>query len=448
MAAKDTVIPGGAANQKRAKFQNIRAIIIAAVAVILFGGFAIWVQRPKTETDTVAGGAVDRLTDTVARNPGDAESFKQLNDQVQGIEGALDDGKKRDDDLQRTMDELLNAVRGENASEAQMADEMELLTQQVLDLQRRLTAREERPETARAPTPQSGPLGAGQGGAVGASPAPIGFGPRGRTSSELIEPTARRSQQVINLTSEAGAQALDAFDQAINGSLSETKEPKVFDTAHYIPANAYAPARVLVGVDAATGREAQADPQAAVFQITGPARHVVVDGEIQLTDLTGCLVNGAATGNLSTERVTIKLQKMTCPNPKGGATEQMVEGHVTQLGKAGIRGTIVSRVGDRLNKATIAGGLSGLGRAFGGVAQGGVGIGGGGGIIQEVPNTEDLALAAGGQAVAGAADTLAQYYIDQAKAIQPVVSMPTGVKVELVFISGFKARPTLSEEDR
>lgn len=447
MAGKDTIIPGGASNQNRAKSKNMRAIIIAVIFVVLFGGFAIWVQRPKAETDAPAGGAVDRLTDTVARNPGDAESFKQLNDQVQGIEGALAEGKSRDDELQRSMDEVLSAVRGESASEEQLLEEMNLLAQQVLDLQRRLTAQEERPETARAPTPQSGPLGVGQGGFTDVSPAPIGFGGQGRVTTELVEPTARRSQQVINLASEAGAAAVEAFDQAVNGSLSEAKEPKVFDTENYIPANAYAPARVLVGVDAATGREAQADPQAAVFQITGPARHVVVNGEIQLTDLTGCLVNGAATGNLSTERVTIKLQKMSCPNPDGGVTEQTVEGHVTQLGKAGIRGKIVSRVGDRLNKATVAGALSGLGRAFGGTAQGGVGISGGGGIIQEVPNTEELAIAAGGQAVAGAADTLAQYYIDQAKAIQPVVSMPTGVEVELVFISGFKARPTPTEDE-
>ena len=41
----------------------------------------------------------------------------------------------------------------------------------------------------------------------------------------------------------------------------------------YLPPNSYAPARVIVGVDAAAGVQSQTDPLPVVLRITGPAEH-------------------------------------------------------------------------------------------------------------------------------------------------------------------------------
>jgi hypothetical protein len=65
-----------------------------------------------------------------------------------------------------------------------------------------------------------------------------------------------------------------------------------YDTANYVPPNAYATAKVLVGVDGAAGVAAQADPKPVLFRITGPAVSVGSNGRYQSTDLRGCLVNG------------------------------------------------------------------------------------------------------------------------------------------------------------
>lgn len=438
--------PGGGVNErsatKQSRFFWIATVGVAGLLIVL----SIFMNKSDPVPEIGPGGARERLTDASARNPGDAEAFKGMSDRMEGLAKAFTEQQEKAEADRKAIVDLTAVIQAQGNPTAILLDEvdslrleMSLMQQELLDSRAQI-----KPDTGR--TGSSGGILNNVGGPVPRSPAPHGFGgnPRGTSSqaSSLGLDIGRREQTVLSIASDVGTAAVQAFDEKINGDLTSAKEPGVFSTKDYVPPNAYAPAIVYVGVDAATGKASQTDPQAAAFLITGPASHVVINGEIQTTNLKGCIVNGAARGDLSTERVFIKLQKMTCPLEGGRVAVQNVEGHVTHLGKAGVRGRIVSRVGDRVNKAAIASALSGLGSALGGAGRGGASIGGAGGIIQEVPNAEELAIASGGGAVSGAADTLASYYIEQAKAIEAVVSMPTGVNVELVFINGFKARPT------
>src|SRR3546814_49859 len=89
------------------------------------------------------------------------------------------------------------------------------------------------------------------------------------------------------------------------------------DSINYLPPNSFARARVIVGVDASAGVNSQTDPLPVVLRVTGPARSVYQNGRLLTTRIEGCLVNGAARGDLSSEKVYVKLQKMTCPQPGG-----------------------------------------------------------------------------------------------------------------------------------
>jgi conjugal transfer pilus assembly protein TraB len=62
------------------------------------------------------------------------------------------------------------------------------------------------------------------------------------------------------------------------------------------------PARVIVGVDASAGVASQTDPLPVVLRITGPARSVMQNGKVLTTRIQGCIVNGAARGDLSSAR--------------------------------------------------------------------------------------------------------------------------------------------------
>jgi conjugal transfer pilus assembly protein TraB len=94
------------------------------------------------------------------------------------------------------------------------------------------------------------------------------------------------------------------------------KTTQFTDSENYLPPNSIATAKVVVGVDA-TNTKSQTDPLPVVLRITGPARSVYVQGKLLKTNIVGCMVNGAALADLSSEKVYVKLQRMTCPQPGG-----------------------------------------------------------------------------------------------------------------------------------
>ena len=216
----------------------------------------------------------------------------------------------------------------------------------------------------------------------------------------------------------------------------DTAAPQLLlqDSPDYLPPNSYAPARVIVGVDASTGVASQTDPLPVVLRITGPARSVVRRGKVLTTDITGCLVNGAARGDLSSEKVYVKLARMTCAQPGGRYAVSEVKGFISFAGKSGVRGRVVSR------QALLAGIVGGFGRGFSananGIFTGQIGADG----KRQVLSPTDIVTGGIGQGAGEAADTVSKYLIERAEQYQPVVEMPTGIEVEIVFLDGVHVR--------
>ena len=142
-------------------------------------------------------------------------------------------------------------------------------------------------------------------------------------------------------------------------------------------------------------------------------------------------------GDLSSEKVYVRLAKMTCPQPGGRFAESEVKGFIAFGGKTGVRGRVVSREGSLTMQAFMAGLVGGVGSGFSantaGVLSGNT----------TVVNGERQKLSAGeiaqggiGVGVAKAGDMLSQYLIERAEQYQPVIEMPTGIEVEIVFLEG------------
>ena len=217
------------------------------------------------------------------------------------------------------------------------------------------------------------------------------------------------------------------------GATSEGDDDKPANLSHYLPAGSYAPAVVLSGVDASTSVTSQAEPVPVVFRITAPA---VTAGTRSVQghriDLTGCTVTGSARGDLSSERVYVRLLKLSCVQAGGRVFERDVAGYMSGAGKAGARGLVVSREGRLVSNAAIAGALGGL--AQGVQSVGDAATGADAASLQSVLNSAGASSVAGG--VSGAANQLSEYYIERAEQYQPVVSLYGGTLVELVFMEG------------
>ncbi len=215
----------------------------------------------------------------------------------------------------------------------------------------------------------------------------------------------------------------------------------VEDSPDYLPPNSYAPARVIVGVDASAGVSSQTDPLPVVLRITGPARSVMKNGKVLTTRIEGCIVNGAARGDLSAEKVYVKLARMTCDQPGARVAVSEVKGFISFGGKTGVRGRVVSREGNLATQALLAGVIGGFGRGLSANANStltatNVSVGG----KRQKLSAGDVLTGGLGEGAAEAADTVSKYLIERAEQYQPVVEMPTGIEVEIVFLDGVHVR--------
>ncbi|MCY4488023.1 MAG: conjugal transfer protein TraB [Deltaproteobacteria bacterium] len=201
----------------------------------------------------------------------------------------------------------------------------------------------------------------------------------------------------------------------------------------WLPAGSYADAVVLAGVDASVGVTSQGDPRPVLLRLTGPARSAAEGGEALEADVAGCTLTGAAYGDLSSEKVYVRLRTLTCAGPgRETVIETQVAGFVAGSGKVGVRGPVVSREGALVEKAFLAGLISGAGETAANALQtpaGGTGEGGGASLA-------DLGRAGLGGGAGSAGRRVADYLIRRAEQYQPVIQLQTGTQVTVVFIEG------------
>lgn len=79
-------------------------------------------------------------------------------------------------------------------------------------------------------------------------------------------------------------------------------------------------------------------------------------------DLRDCNLLGTARGDMASERVYIRTTSLSCVNSKGKSFDIKLEAYaVSEIdGKAGIKGTLISRNGNAIMGSAFAGGLSAL----------------------------------------------------------------------------------------
>lgn len=344
------------------------------------------------------------------------------------------------------------AARAQRAEqlEAQLAQAQAAGSAMPADTERVLSAYQAENEQLRAAlaAARQSPVGLAAGAGPGAGPnamygrtSPPGYqvagGPR---TPGGATPAGDAAAAAAGLAPMRGSEvSLVAFGDAPAGTGSPVPRGNTVytDSANYLPPNSIAVARVIVGVDAAAGVQSQTDPLPVVLRITGPARSVYDKGRLLSTNVAGCLVNGAARADLSSEKVYVKLQRMTCPQPNGRYAVSEVKGFIAFGGKTGVRGRVVSREGALVGQAFLAGLFGGFGRGFAAntnsvLTGSNVTVNG----ERQRLSGGDILQGGLGEGVATSGDMVSKYLIERAEQYQPVIEMPTGIDVEIVFLEG------------
>lgn len=214
------------------------------------------------------------------------------------------------------------------------------------------------------------------------------------------------------------------------------------DTRRYIPSGAFTRAILLGGLDAPTGGMSQRNPQPVLLRLMDNA----VLPNFFRSRIKECFVVGAGYGDISSERAYIRTESLSCVMRDGTALDVAVKGYVTgEDGKAGMRGRLVSKQGQILANALMAGVASGIGHAFQQSATT-VSVSPLGATSTVEPEKQ---LQAGvGMGVGRALDRLAQYYISLAEKVFPVIEVDAGRTVDVVLTQGVALQGSLDAQAR
>ena len=212
---------------------------------------------------------------------------------------------------------------------------------------------------------------------------------------------------------------------------SKSKGEKVRNKEDTIPAGSFAKAVLLGGVDASTALTSSSDPRPILIRLMDRG---TLPRKFQ-SDLKDCHIVGSGYGDLSSERVFARLEKLTCvERVSGEIIETEVAGYVTgEDGRAGIKGIVVEKGRGYLAKSVLGGVLQGLSGVFN-PSQPAV-INPMGAFIPK-RSTGDKFNEGMMSGASGSMDRLSKYYIDRAESIQPVIQIESGRIVDVVFTEG------------
>ena len=217
--------------------------------------------------------------------------------------------------------------------------------------------------------------------------------------------------------------------QAAGMSSTPAKEEKT-SAENYLPAGTFMRVVLLAGLDAPTGGQAQNNPHPILMRVLDPAQLP----NRYMADMKDCVVTANGYGDISSERAYIRTDRLSCIDQKGGAVDVSLKGYVAgEDGKAGMRGRLVSKQGQALANAFLAGIGSGIGQAFkessSTVSTSPLGS------TSTVTDGKELqaGLASG---VGSAMSQLSKYYIKLAEQVFPVIEVDGGRVVDVVLTRG------------
>lgn len=187
-----------------------------------------------------------------------------------------------------------------------------------------------------------------------------------------------------------------------------------------IPAGTSVQALLVSSVDAPCGLFSKSDPQPLKLRLLDDA-HLP---KAVRAKIKGALVIASAYGDISTERVYIRLERLTKVESNGEFIETSVTGYVSgEDGKFGVRGVVVDKSEKVVSNAAKSGFLGGISS-----------------ILQSAVSKHDVnqfSVDLVKQGCAGGASTvfdmLAEYYIRRAEQIMPVIQLTAGRVVDITF---------------
>ena len=253
----------------------------------------------------------------------------------------------------------------------------------------------------------------------------------GFTSGNQPQGRYSRQQHDAPASSPAPRLVINNFGSApspsnVLGTLPAKAKP---ETLSYLPSGTFAKARLLNGATAPTRGQGSGNPVPVLLELTDSA----VMPNLYRSGIKRCFVTANATGELASERVLIRLDRLSCIDVNGGAVDKKIQGYVSgEDGKTGLRARLVTKSGQAIANALFTGTLAGLGKAVSLASENQTTS-----ITGTVSTTVTNPWKAGfGEGATHAMDRITDYYLKLASDMFPVLEVDSGRNVEIVISNG------------
>ncbi|WP_324725762.1 TraB/TrbI/VirB10 family type IV secretion system protein [Klebsiella variicola] len=202
----------------------------------------------------------------------------------------------------------------------------------------------------------------------------------------------------------------------------------------YLPATSQLYAVLVTGVEAPTSLSSQEEPLGVTFRVK---RDVFLPNNYRM-DLRDCNLLGTARGDMASERVYIRTTSLSCVNSKGKSFDIKLEAYaVSEIdGKAGIKGTLISRNGNAIMGSALAGGLSALAQGLSPSKVSQLIIDPNSQAQFQGPNIGALGAVSASGMVSGGLNKLTDWYTHIIDQQWPVVELSPGINATFVVLNG------------
>ncbi|HEX7650842.1 MAG TPA: TraB/VirB10 family protein [Noviherbaspirillum sp.] len=272
------------------------------------------------------------------------------------------------------------------------------------------------------------------------APAPVlpPYPPAGALPANLPPPPGRLASGTPSDRAEAPAPGLvhvsmASISKAVPSPVASDHDghgaPDTIST--YLPVS-FTRGVLLGGLDAPTGGQAQSNPQPVLIRLSDNS---VLPNRFR-GEYRDCFVIAAGYGDIGSERAYLRTESLSCVRDDGSTLDIKIQGSVYgEDGKVGMRGRLVTKQGQMLANALLAGIASGIGQ---GLSTASTSYSTSAlGTIANMSGSDAYRAGLGG-GVGHALDRLAQYYIKLAEQTFPVVEIDAGREVDVVITKGVR----------
>lgn len=258
--------------------------------------------------------------------------------------------------------------------------------------------------------------------------APTGM-PPGQPPMPMAPLPSMPAVPVLSRVTLADRSAPSAASGAAPNAASPATEARTVST--FLPVS-FTRGTLLGGLDAPTGGQSQSNPHPVLIRLS--------DNSVLPNRFRGeyreCFVVAAGYGDISAERAYLRTESLSCVRADGAALEVRIQGSVYgEDGKVGMRGRLVTKQGQMLANALLAGVVSGIGQglAISSTSYSTSALG-----TVATASGSDAFVAGLGTGIGKALDRLAQYYIKLAENTFPVIEVDAGREVDVVITRGVR----------